>query len=785
MRIIYLRSLIGMIGLVFLSVFSLASTPGGADPGAFLRYEGGPEVSGAVHDAVVNAARVSVDVLQLERGLGELRFELPNGEALFAAGSGMERRDEGDIAWRGWIGGVGEGRVVLTLKHGLVAGLILGKDTVYELTPDGEGFCVMLELDQSLYAPCETCEHSGPPWAPPSPSLNPPVESLSSTLVDPPDHIDIMTLYTPQARSAAGGHSAIQATIQSAVDVTNTAFMDSNMVPRFYLVHTEEADHNDTGNLSNDIDWLVSDSTVATLRDTHGADLFSLIVENGGSSCGLGYVMRDVSPFFADVACQVTDRGCAVGNLSWAHEHGHNMGFEHDPANGTSPGNASYTWSFGHFVDGDYRTVMSYSNQCNQGCTRVAHFSNPDINHMGFATGIDNERDNARSGDLTADTVANFRSGTTQGPEISLNPTMLTPSCNQGQNASNQSFTVRNSGQETLTYTIFESASWLACSPTSGSSTGETDTITVTYSTSGLTAGVYATGINVSAAAASNSPQILQVELTVSAPLPEISVDPATFAPTATLGQNPPVTSFEVWNSGAGILNYTITPSQSWLKISPTSGSSSGEHDVISLIYETKSLSEGIHNAIIRVESSSASNTPLLMPVVLNVAAPPPEISLNTGTLNPSCMEGENAPQDSFEVWNSGSGTLDYTVTETVGWLACTPTNGSSSGEHDAITVTYTTSGLIPGVYAGVITVMDPAAANTPQSIVITLTVETAPPDLPGDCDGNGTVTIGEVQRAINMFLGAEPIGCGVDVNSNGSVSIGEVQQVINAFLGV
>jgi len=35
------------------------------------------------------------------------------------------------------------------------------------------------------------------------------------------------------------------------------------------------------------------------------------------------------------------------------------------------------------------------------------------------------------------------------------------------------------------------------------------------------------------------------------------------------------------------------------------------------------------------------------------------------------------------------------------------------------------------------------------------------------------------------MFLGTEPIGCGVDCDGSGSVSIGEVQKVINAFLGV
>jgi hypothetical protein len=35
------------------------------------------------------------------------------------------------------------------------------------------------------------------------------------------------------------------------------------------------------------------------------------------------------------------------------------------------------------------------------------------------------------------------------------------------------------------------------------------------------------------------------------------------------------------------------------------------------------------------------------------------------------------------------------------------------------------------------------------------------------------------------MFLGVQAVGCGVDCNGDGSVSIGEVQKVINNFLGI
>ncbi len=56
---------------------------------------------------------------------------------------------------------------------------------------------------------------------------------------------------------------------------------------------------------------------------------------------------------------------------------------------------------------------------------------------------------------------------------------------------------------------------------------------------------------------------------------------------------------------------------------------------------------------------------------------------------------------------------------------------------------------------------------------------------LAGDCNGDGTVSVAEVQLAINMALGITPIEDCVDVNGNGKVSIGEVQKVINNHLGI
>jgi PKD repeat protein len=58
-------------------------------------------------------------------------------------------------------------------------------------------------------------------------------------------------------------------------------------------------------------------------------------------------------------------------------------------------------------------------------------------------------------------------------------------------------------------------------------------------------------------------------------------------------------------------------------------------------------------------------------------------------------------------------------------------------------------------------------------------------PSIPGDADGDGVVSIGEVQQAVNMFLEVIPPGNGVDCDGDGAVSIGELQKVLNAFLGL
>jgi len=56
-------------------------------------------------------------------------------------------------------------------------------------------------------------------------------------------------------------------------------------------------------------------------------------------------------------------------------------------------------------------------------------------------------------------------------------------------------------------------------------------------------------------------------------------------------------------------------------------------------------------------------------------------------------MEGVTE-ETSFDIWNSGTGTVSYELSWDEPWVSVSPTSGSSSGEHDPITVTIDTTGL-------------------------------------------------------------------------------------------
>lgn len=413
---------------------------------------------------LISPAAISYDIVEVNANIlisnEEFSIELLDGVIYKAITTQVQHHGQNSRSWRGDLvspDGL-KGSATVTVMNGVTSGLINLPGATYELVPLSATQSFLQEIDSSLYPPEHPDEYEldsdqqendnafeerqwghnqenfqQPDSPPPPVRLNQfdaefstfqsesIARALDSGLTTGNPQIDVLVVYTGDARSAAGGAANIKSIIQNAIDVSNTAYANSNVPQRLNLVHAGEVNYNEVNDLGDALNWVNNNATVASLRNTLGADLVALVTE-GGVNCGLGYVMRTVDVAFENLAFSAIKRSCAVANLSFAHELGHNMGLEHDPANGVNPADASYPYSFAHFVNGKFRTVMSYSDQCSSGCTKAPHFSNPSKNYIGIATGISNQRDNARALRNTDSIVAAFRAGTPGAPTL-ISPT--------------------------------------------------------------------------------------------------------------------------------------------------------------------------------------------------------------------------------------------------------------------------------------------------------------------------------------------------------------------------
>jgi peptidyl-Asp metalloendopeptidase len=411
-----------VLGLLLCSLFYLGSS-NAQNPGAptaqssrLFELVSTKKLRSSVSSAAVAEQEIAINLENLEFERAQtLNFPLFDGlthEATRRSSEGFTRFAPDEFSWRGKIAGAvnGGGDVILTVKGKALAGLIYSPDAVYEIVPQKDFKHVLIQIDQDKFPPCGVGSSS-------EPKLRGNDGQPSMTMdADNGSQLDVLVVYTNLVRTALGGATQAEAFAQEAIAASNTAYLNSDINPRLRLVGTMEATNYSENDLSGALSWARTDPGVAAMRNSTNADLVVILAENDPANCGVASLMRNVSTGFASNAFSATRRICAVGNLTFAHEIGHNQGCEHNPENGGSPSAASYPFAFGHYVDGAFRTVMSYSNPCVNGCMRVAHFSNPNVMYGSDPTGVLNQRDNHQVINNTALTVSQFRSANCAAP---------------------------------------------------------------------------------------------------------------------------------------------------------------------------------------------------------------------------------------------------------------------------------------------------------------------------------------------------------------------------------
>lgn len=322
------------------------------------------------------------------------------------------------------------------------------------------------------------------------------------------------------------------------------------------------------------------------------------------------------------------------------------------------------------------------------------------------------------------------------GPSIGLAPTVLNPTCATGTNpATATEFKLWNAGSTgspALNYNIADNVPWLSCSPDSGSWQVDSPKldITVTYDTKSLMPGTYTGDITVTNTDDGTS-KTIAVTLTVLGP--QIAVDATKFDLTKAYGTAAFNQTFNVWNANTtpeSSLNFAITSDKSWLTVNSINplppADNTGSKHTVTLKFDTANLPVGTYSANVKISDSMASNSPVTIPVTLQIRGS--VINLSTGELNFAAPIGGSITCDTntFTITNAGVGNLNFTLGKNQSWLTLTADSGAiAANTSRVVTVTVDPANLTPGTYSATVTVgaTDGAASKT---LTVNLTV-TAP----------------------------------------------------------
>ena len=396
-------------------------------------------------------------------------------------------------------------------------------------------------------------------------------------------------------------------------------------------------------------------------------------------------------------------------------------------------------------------------------------------------------------------------------PTIAVNPSTLDRNVTVYANPPDDLFTVANGGAGTLSYTIVEETPWLSVSPSLGTSTGEADPISIGYDTESLTPGDYSASIRVESVHAINSPRTVVVTIHVGLPssMDRVAVDLAGHLDTD-LGQDnefglrrpvPESADGETVDKLVGgrycrrnsdppggdhYIYFRVDNAYAWQGNRPDvyitfeyqdkgTGSITLEYDSTTGAYAEggtvnltatdgwKQQTFHVTDAWFSDRQTGAADFRLYRPsgyllidlVQVGESPPPPaEIQNSATVLKRLVRQGDNLPNDVLQVTNAGGGKLVYALAEETSWLDLAPVNGTNIGESDTIQVAYQVASLAPGDHATTVTVADPNAGNSPQSLVVNVRVMTPLGEL-ADFDNDGDIDGDDLDVFVDCAAGA------------------------------
>lgn len=277
-----------------------------------------------------------------------------------------------------------------------------------------------------------------------------------------------------------------------------------------------------------------------------------------------------------------------------------------------------------------------------------------------------------------------------------------------GDSLNNLTFTITDSGEDKLEWTISSVEEWIDISPDSGTTEDEVDIINVTVDRANLDPDEY---IGIISVTSNGGEQSIIASLTRNpAPILATSILSIDFSTDNITDQ------FVIRNTGIGALNWKATDDKDWIALSPAEGSTLSESDTVTVSVSRTNLAVGNHLGLLAIESNGGD-----VGILVNISVEAvPNLSVT-----PIIIDfGSNQSLSQLSIQNIGGGSLNWRVSENLTWISVSPDSGTVTSETDVLNVSADREVLEPGEYSGFLSVITNGGV---QDVSVSLSKESEP----------------------------------------------------------
>jgi uncharacterized protein (TIGR03437 family) len=306
--------------------------------------------------------------------------------------------------------------------------------------------------------------------------------------------------------------------------------------------------------------------------------------------------------------------------------------------------------------------------------------------------------------------------------------------------------TVTATGPAVQFSAVANSSGWLSITPTSSVTPSQ---LTVAVNASALQSGTYSGTIAITSAAASNSPLVVNVNLTVQ-PSQNLSLSSNVLSFTSQMDADAPPPQTVTATASSGVLTFSAVasplspPGVSWLQINPPAGSAGNPAANLTISVNPAGLPAGTYTGLITLTSPGAANSPQAVSVTYIISprpAPIPTIIANAA----SGFPGSIAPGEILSISGTHLGPAAGVLTPLTG--AAVPnlvsevqvTFDNIPAPLLFVSDTQITT-VVPFAIAGRATTRMAIVYKTTPSAIVTLNVSDTAPGIFMDPTGQATI---------------------------------------------